>query len=58
MIKHISIIIGLIAFSTWKNMVENPSYMETGMGVVISILFGFFCYIIFTKLFIKNKNQN
>ncbi len=58
MIKHIAIIIGLITFSTWKNMVESPTYLETIMGVILSIGFGFICYITFTKLFIKNKNQN
>ncbi len=56
MIKHISIIIGLITFSTWKNMVDNPDYIQIAMGVGISILFGIFCYMIFTKLFIKTKN--
>jgi hypothetical protein len=49
-IKYISIIIGLIIFSIWMNIVGNPHVVETTIGVILSIVAGVFSFKELNKL--------
>ena len=55
MIKYIAIILGLISFGLWMNIVGNPHVVETVIGVILGIAIGFFAYRELNKLAARFK---
>ncbi|MEN8120830.1 MAG: hypothetical protein ABFS35_10810 [Bacteroidota bacterium] len=44
MAKIIGVITGFVVFFIWMNIVGNPHVVETVLGLIISIVLGFFAY--------------
>jgi len=57
MVKYISIIIGLLIFGFWMSIVGNPHVVETVIGIILSIIGGYFSYRELNKFSAKYKKN-
>lgn len=50
MAKLVALIVALAIFGSWMSVVGNPHVVETVIGVVISVIAGFWSYFFLRRL--------
>ena len=56
MAKLVGLVLGLVVFAIWMNIVGNPHVVETAIGVVLALVAGFWAWYEISK-FAKKRGS-